>query len=142
MSLDQLAIKHVTLDAFGQTRGLVIENDEKWQTIRSKTQQDMMRPKSALFYTSGIQETAHELTNYIRTKVDAEGKYPVDFLPDLYTWAFESIALVALDYKLNAFNSNATDEVKHIIEINNKLTEQFAQLLFGIPWHKFVPNPR
>merc|ERR1712142_271101 len=43
--------------------GGLINNGEDWFDFRQKVQQDMMRPKSALYYTSDMEEIATELTD-------------------------------------------------------------------------------
>jgi len=80
-----------------------MEDGEKWQDIRSRCQQDMMRLKSALFYVDPIQETAKDFVDYIRKGSDADGVYTGNFMMDLQTWSFESITLIALDHKVGAF---------------------------------------
>ena len=46
----------------------MIEEGEKWHEIRSRVQQDMMRPKSATFYLDKIQDISDEFVQYIRRK--------------------------------------------------------------------------
>ena len=53
-------------DIFAGNYGVLIEEGEKWHEIRSRVQQDMMRPKSATFYLDKIQDISDELVQYIR----------------------------------------------------------------------------
>ena len=55
-------------DIFGETTGVLMENNEKWHDIRSKTQQDLMRPKSAHFYLEEIQKVSDEFMDFIRSQ--------------------------------------------------------------------------
>ena len=43
------------------TKGL-ITNSEEWYDVRSQVQQDMMRPKSALYYISHLEKIALDVT--------------------------------------------------------------------------------
>jgi len=63
----------------------------------------MMRPKSAHYYIKPIQETSREFVEYVRKGLDENKVYSGDILTDLQTWAFESITIIALDYKIGAF---------------------------------------
>jgi hypothetical protein len=53
---------------FAETKGILVEDGERWQQSRSKVQQDMMRPKSAFFYFDKIDDTSVKLVDYIRCK--------------------------------------------------------------------------
>ena len=59
-------------DIFSKTYGISIEEGERWHEIRSKVQQDMMRPKSATFYLDKIQAISDEFVQYIRRKRNPE----------------------------------------------------------------------
>ena len=49
-------------DLFPENTGMLFEDGEKWQNIRSKVQQDLMRPKSAMYYLDEIQNVAQDFT--------------------------------------------------------------------------------
>jgi len=38
--------------------------------------------------------------------------------------------------------ADTSDEVRHIITVNNEVIETFPKLAFGLPWYKIFPNPR
>ena len=50
--------------------GLTVEEGERWHEMRSLVQQDMMRPKSAFFYLSQLQDIADDLVNLIRKDLE------------------------------------------------------------------------
>ena len=52
-------------DAFGEYTGLLSDEGEKWHDIRSKVQQDMMRPQSTLYYTEMLQEVADDFVKHV-----------------------------------------------------------------------------
>ena len=58
------------LDIFSENFGISLEDGEKWHNIRSKVQQDLMRPKSATFYLDKIQDIADEFVRYIQRNRD------------------------------------------------------------------------
>jgi len=70
-------------DIFSKTYGISIEEGERWHEIRSKVQQDMMRPKSATFYLDKIQGISDEFVDHIRRQRNPETS-EVCFLPHSY----------------------------------------------------------
>ena len=46
----------------GSAKYSLLNNSEAWYTVRRQVQQDMMRPKSALYYIAELEEIAVELT--------------------------------------------------------------------------------
>ena len=78
-------------DLFRDTTGVLLESGEKWHRVRSLVQQDMMRPKSALFYVNEIQHVSNDFVEYIdkRRSKSADGLTVTDMLPDLYKYGLE-----------------------------------------------------
>jgi len=121
----------------------VVDNGPDWYEVRSKTQQYMMRPTSAFYYTEKVQQVAKEFVAHVERNLNDDGFYPLDMVVDLHTFAFEATALFALDYKLGVFNEDANDYAKHVVGVNDTLSEAFVQLAVGnIPFYKWLPNPR
>ena len=90
-------------DLFSETRGLLIEEKEKWHAMRSKVQQDMMRPKSAMFYLEDLM--SNDFANYIqRQYVDQNTVTPDDFVDDCYKFGLESISIIALHCRMGCFD--------------------------------------
>merc|ERR1719391_1986746 len=56
-----------------QTPGL-LSHGESWAEARKAVQQDLMRPKSALFYIEELNETTEELVAKILKDLDANGE--------------------------------------------------------------------
>jgi len=120
----------------------MIVNGEEWYEIRSKCQQDMMRPSSALFYVDKIQSLAKELVAFIDRKKDANHYFPGEFVNNLHAFAFESTVQFALDYKLGIFRENPNQEAKRLVDINTKISDNFHSLALGVPFYEYLPNPR
>lgn len=65
----------------------------------------MLNPKSVKNYIQPIDSVAKEFVNVIRQKRDTStSEMGKDFRHDLNNWALESIALIALDTRLNCFD--------------------------------------
>ena len=73
------------------TAGL-INNTEDWYTVRHKVQQDMMRPKSALYYIDEIDDIAVELVEKIDTMKVNDGM--LDPSAALYEYDLEAVDCV------------------------------------------------
>ena len=78
-------------DIFRDTTGVLLESGERWHRVRSLVQQDMMRPKSALFYVNEIQHVAEDFVEYIdrKRRTSPDGVTVTDLLPDLYKYGLE-----------------------------------------------------
>lgn len=66
--------------------------------MRSLTQQDMMRPKSASYYTSEMEAIALDTVEYISKTVDTEGCMNVNKMCQQF--ALESVAYIFLGSRL------------------------------------------
>ena len=88
-------------DAFGEYTGLLSDEGEKWHEMRSKVQQDMMRPQSALFYTDRLQEVADDFVRHVERNRRADLTNHGDFLDDLHDLSLEHITAIALDTRDN-----------------------------------------
>ena len=51
----------------------LVSNGEEWYQIRTLVQQDMMRPKSALYYISDLEDIATELVDKIGSLKNTDG---------------------------------------------------------------------
>jgi len=82
-------------------RGLLVAQKEEWRQFRSKVQQPMLRPKSTHGYIPVLERIAED---FLAAKVialrDSGGMVPEDFLQELYKWALESVAVLALNTRL------------------------------------------
>ena len=76
---------------------------------QSQVQQDLMRPKSAMFHLNSIEDVAKDFVDYIKRERN-EDLVVNDFLKDMNTFALEAILVVALDTKLGALKHNPGNE--------------------------------
>jgi hypothetical protein len=103
-------------DIFYETTGLLMEDDEKWHDIRSKVQQDLMRPKSAHYYMDEIDNISEEFMNFIRKTRSTDEKIITNSLPELYRFTFESICYIALDTRLGCMKVPLDPEISKMFE--------------------------
>ena len=87
--------------------GLLVEQNEKWQDVRSRVQQDLMRPQSAMFYIEKIQEVSKEFVEKIRRERNPRTLViEQDLLEILHFFTFEAITLVATDNRMGIMREN------------------------------------
>lgn len=129
-------------DIFYETTGVLLEDGKRWHDIRSKVQQDLMRPQSAHFYLDAIQDISQEFVDYIRFHKDAESGIFSNFLPHIYRFTFESICHIAMDTRLGCLHlSGMNQDLTRIFEATKKYLGSFESLRTSISW-KFCPYPR
>lgn len=88
-------------------RGLLVSQKAEWKQFRSKVQQPMLRPKSTHGYIPVLESIAQEfIDNKMISLRNSEGMVPDDFLQEIYKWALESVALLALNSRLGCLQPN------------------------------------
>ena len=123
-------------DIFKNTTGVLTEENEEWQRVRSLIQQDMMRPKSAMFYINQLQDVSRDFVELCRRKRDANGVMQHNHLVDYHNFGIESIALIALDTRLGCLSENTTDENKKAIDSARTIINEMGDLMMGVPMYK------
>ena len=129
-------------DIFAGNTGVLMEEGEKWHAIRSKVQQDLMRPKSAHFYLNEILKVSQDFVDYIKHKRCPKTKVIKDCLPEIYLYTFESISLIALDTRLGCLKTQMDPEIKQVFQCTQDFLASFEDLFTGVPTWKYYPNPR
>jgi len=111
-----------------KTPGLV-SNGEEWYEVRSKVQQDMMRPKSALYYISDLEDIATELAESINASKDCEGMLEPFNLVKAY--ALEAVGRIFMGARLGALKGEG--DGKRLIHLLAKSNEMSMTLMFTPP---------
>ena len=93
-----------------------MEDGEKWYEVRSKVQQDLMRPQSAHFYINEISKVADEFVQLIKDTRTPKDKSINDFLPEIYRFTFESICYIALDKRLGCLKTPMDQEISKVFD--------------------------
>eukprot|EP00092_Neocalanus_flemingeri_P074965 GFUD01092793.1.p1 GENE.GFUD01092793.1~~GFUD01092793.1.p1 ORF type:complete len:516 (-),score=135.05 GFUD01092793.1:110-1531(-) len=109
------------------TTGL-INNSQDWYEVRHKVQQDMMRPKSALYYLSEMEDIAIELAEKIEDVKDKDGILDPTAL--VLEYALEAVGCVFMGARLGALKG--AGDGKRLIE-NQTKSMAIALDLFFIP---------
>ena len=130
-------------DLFHDTAGLVGSKGEAWYQVRSKVQQDMMRPKSAMFYINDIEEISQQFVELLAANTDSNSEVE-DIIQHLYCWSLESIAAIFLDTRLGTLDPSLPDdsEARRFIKaVNVFLGPELNDLNLGLPIWKYISTP-
>ena len=93
-------------DLFHESAGLVGNHGEEWWRVRSLVQQDMLRPKSAMFYIDSLEEISQEFVAKMSAKSDGEMEVD-DVLPYIHRWALESTGRIFLNTRLQCLEEES-----------------------------------
>ena len=113
-------------DIFYETTGVLMEEDEKWHDIRSKVQQDLMRPKSAHYYLDEIETISEEFMDFIRKTRSTDEKIIKNSLPELYRFTLESICYIALDTRLGCMDVPLDPEIKKLFDASKDFLSKYS----------------
>jgi len=130
-------------DMYPESGGLVGSHGKEWYKVRSKVQQDMLRPKSAMFYIDSIANISEELVDAFTRNMDANGEVE-DVTEHIYRWSLETIASIFLDAKLGSLKEDLAkdaDANKLVDAINIALGKDAQELSAGVPIWKYVRTP-
>ena len=132
-------------ELFSDAPGLLTAQGGEWQQFRRQVQQPMLRPKSAVGYTEKIEDIAQEfIDSRVKPRRDPKTRQmPEDFLHELYRWALESVAFIALNTRLGCFEADLAagseqmeviGAVRDIFETNANLDQALLQ------WWRYLPS--
>jgi len=107
------------------TAGL-ISNTQDWYEVRHTVQQDMMRPKSALYYLPEMEDIAIELADKIQEKKNKNGMLNPSTL--LQQFALEAVGCVFMGARLGALQG--VGDGKTIIEKQEQGAAILLKLFF------------
>nr|QST15060.1 CYP362A7 protein [Diaphanosoma celebensis] len=123
--------------------GLILAQGEDWWKLRSKAQQPMMKPKNIYNYLPAINDIGDEFIDRIRLIRQENNEMKPDFINELYRWALESVAVVALNTRLGCLSpSLAPDsEAQRMISAVNTSFTEIARLELSFPFWRFMMTP-
>jgi len=130
-------------DIFYDTAGLVGSHGEDWYNVRSKVQQDMLRPKSATFYIKDIEQISEDLNNLITETVDCNNEVE-DLLDLVNRWSLESIIAIFLDMRIHCLNKDLpenSDAKRFVNAVKIALGPDGNEMSGGIPIWKYITTP-
>ncbi|XP_052870891.1 cytochrome P450 CYP12A2-like [Anopheles cruzii] len=117
--LDSMAYyrQKVRPEVFGAMGGLVTEQGESWQKMRTIVNPVMMQPKTIKLYIDQVDEVAREFLEILAKLRDAKQELPADFDQWLNRWALETMGVMALDTRLGVLQTEQTEEAKKILAL-------------------------
>ena len=124
---------------FPETVGMMAQMEE-WQEFRQAVQQEMMRPRSALFYINEIEDIAKVMVHKINEKKDDKGDLNTARICQEY--ALESINVIFLGSKVGVLEGSAEgsamiNNTEIIIKEIEKMSYYPNQLLgYEFNWYK------
>ncbi|XP_046394231.1 probable cytochrome P450 49a1 [Ischnura elegans] len=122
---------------------ILTENGQQWGESRSKVNQPMMQPRISRKYVPPIADVAQEFVDIMRNIRDEKEELPANFNNELYKWALESIAFVALDARLGCLAPNLApeSEQQRIIDAVNIALDKMFDMEVGPPFWKIIKTP-
>ena len=114
-----------------------IYSQEDWYNVRTLVQQDMMRPKSAMYYTKEMDEIAREVVDIIERDSDNDQCYEINKICQQY--ALETVAYIFLGSRLGTLSGQG--DGRRMIEISEEAGPISQDLMFVPSWSlKFLPK--
>ena len=92
----------------------------------------MMRPKSAMFYISTIEQISNELADKIEQSLDSEREIE-DLTKTVYFWALEAISAIFLDTRLGCLEENPSKDCLALISA--------SEVVLGKEMMKLITSP-
>lgn len=109
-------------DIFRKGSGLINDQGETWAKLRTAVNPIMMNPKMVNGYIPDIDAVAKDFIRKIRTLRDDKSEMPDDFQNELNKWSLESIALIALEYRLGLLTRDVDPDNQKLINVGSLST--------------------
>jgi cytochrome P450 family 12 len=106
-------------DIYGSNSGLITDQGEVWQKLRTTSNPILMKPTAAKLYIEKFDKIAKEFIDLMSKMRDAKNELPANFMDHLNRWSLESIAYICLDRRLGILREDHADAnsralIKHI----------------------------
>ena len=106
-----------------------MEDGQRWHEVRSKVQQDLMRPKSATFYLDEISRVSQDFVKFIRVKRDQDTFIINNFLPEIYRLTLEAICLITIEKRIGCLNPTLDPEIAIFFESVKSFLNSFPDMV-------------
>jgi cytochrome P450 family 49 subfamily A len=129
-------------DLYPGSGGLLGAHGQPWYDVRSAVQQDMLRPKSALYYLPDIGRISSDLVDLIDHQLGESNNNNgeiANVTPLMYRWALEASGAIFLDSRLGCLEPHLakdSDAQTLIDSVDLALGDALHNLVVGIPFHK------
>lgn len=136
---------NIRKDIFSKAAGTLSLQGEEWFKFRSAVNPILMQPRVIQQYTGSMDKVAGELVDNMRyfAKQNENNEMPENFQDEIYKWALESVALVALDRHLGCLDLNApkdSEPHKFIANVNEMFRYMYQFDILPPIW-KFIEMP-
>jgi len=121
--------------------GLLCQGED-WLKFRKAVQQDMMRPKSAMYYIKDIEEISEEFISLLLNEKKENGDIVVS--GSTHKWALEATACIFLGTRLGCLNTveNSSSDAKPMLENIIKMFDSaFKIALWPAVWKYGIKPP-
>ncbi|KAB7505202.1 putative cytochrome P450 [Armadillidium nasatum] len=137
------SVREDNVDYFENKTGLITENHQEWQRVRSKVQGQMLRPKNLLKYLPQMDRINLDFIEIIADYQNQLGEMPPHFLNDLYKWSLESVSTVALNRRLGCLEPNLPEDSMQMqmIKCANNAVEAMNITEIRFPFWKLFATP-
>lgn len=103
-------------DVFKGMGGLVSDQGETWQRLRSAVNPVMMAPRVARSYVPEVDAVARDFMHKVHMLRDPHDELPATFGNEMNLWALESIGVIALDRRLGVLAFERDRDADVLIE--------------------------
>jgi len=122
-------------DMYPGSAGLLGSHGEKWYEVRSKVQQDMLRPKSALYYIDDITKASDDFLDLVSR--EGQDNTIEDITPLVYRWALEAVGAIFLNTRIGCLDEPPSPEATEMIAyVEDVLGDAISKLIMGVPLWK------
>ena len=115
--------------------GVLSTNGDDWSNFRKAVQAPVMRKSYTDKHLEHVETISHEFLSYLDAKDNLD-----NFNEDIYKWALESIASIALDVRLQCFSENVDDDVVKMIRSVQGVLELGKKLDLGLRLWEWFPS--
>ena len=129
---EEIVIPNKIRDEKYPSKGLVGAHGKKWHEVRTFVQQDMMRPRSAMFYIDTVDTSSRQLCDLLKFHRDQSGVVR-DVLPNVYRWALDSITSIFLNAKIGCLDQNPSQDAMTLVNQ--------ANVILGPDMFKLITRP-
>lgn len=120
-------------------QGLLTSNGEEWREFRRKIQKPLLQLKHTNSYSSLALTISEEFVEHIRGIKEKNGSVK-NFSDEVYKWALESIAAIALDTRLGCLKEEIDPKALIMIEMVQKILKGNKALDSGLRLWEIFPS--
>ncbi|KAL1502174.1 hypothetical protein ABEB36_007357 [Hypothenemus hampei] len=129
-------------DFFLDNEGVIGVHGPKWEQFRKQVQQILLPPATAKKYVEPLDVIATDFLSLLEQSLDDNKELPDHFLSEIYKWALESVARVALNTRLGCLEPNLKEdsESQKIINSINTFFWNVAEVELKFPVWRVYKN--